>query len=86
MFVEESHFTDDSVMTRAVAEALLDSFGKMDDDIRRALVRSMRRWGRKFPHAGCGARFYRWLHMRDPKPYNRFGNGSAMRVCSATIG
>ena len=83
LFVEESHFTDDSVMTIAVAEALLDSFGKTDDDIRRALVRSMRRWGRKYPHAGYGARFYRWLYMQDPKPYSSFGNGSAMRVSSA---
>ena len=83
MFVEESHFTDDSVMTIAVAEALLDSIEKSDDDIRRALVKSMRRWGRKYPHAGYGARFYRWLHTRDPKPYGSYGNGSAMRVSSA---
>ena len=83
LFCPESHFTDDSVMTIAVAEALLDSRGEDDERVRMALIRSMRRWGRKYPHAGYGYRFSRWLRAKDPQPYNSYGNGSAMRVSSA---
>lgn len=83
MFVNESHFTDDSVMTIAVAEALLDSYRHSDDEIRAAVVKSMRKWGKKHPYAGYGARFIKWLFSKDPKPYSSFGNGSAMRVSSA---
>ncbi|MBR4765503.1 MAG: ADP-ribosylglycohydrolase family protein, partial [Clostridia bacterium] len=74
---------DDSVMTVAVAQALLDSEGKTDDEIRAALVDSIRRWGLKYPDAGYGVRFNSWLHSDDPQPYGSFGNGSAMRVCAA---
>ncbi len=83
LFSRSSHFTDDSVMTVAVAEALLDSRGRSDDEIRAALVTSMQKWGRKYPNAGYGARFFGWLGARDPKPYGSYGNGSAMRVSSA---
>ena len=60
LFCEESHFTDDTVMTIAVAEALLDSQFREDEDIRQALIQSMRKWGRKYPHAGYGGRFRQW--------------------------
>ena len=83
LFIEDSQFTDDSVMTIAVAEALLDSVGKSDDAIKAALVSSMQSWGRKYPHAGYGARFIGWLRAADPQPYGSYGNGSAMRVSSA---
>lgn len=83
LFSRASEFTDDSVMTIAVAEALMDSMDQSDDEIRTALVRSMRKWGRKYPDAGYGGMFYRWLHARHPKPYGSFGNGSAMRVAAA---
>ena len=82
LFSEDSHFTDDTVMTVAVAEALMDTLGQDDDAIRAALVSSMRKWGRKYPHAGYGGRFFGWLRCIDPKPYNSYGNGSAMRVSS----
>ncbi|MCR5358413.1 MAG: ADP-ribosylglycohydrolase family protein [Thermoguttaceae bacterium] len=84
LFSRESYFTDDTVMTVAVAEALLD-IGKDaadDDEIRAALVESLKKWGRKYPDAGYGARFIGWIHLDHPKPYRSFGNGSAMR-CSA---
>ena len=42
----------------------------------------MQRWGRKYPNAGYGGMFSRWLREKDPQPYNSFGNGSAMRVSS----
>lgn len=83
LFGRGSHFTDDSVMTVAVAEALMDSLGKSDDEIRAALVASMQKWGKRYPNAGYGGMFYRWLREKDPKPYGSFGNGSAMRVSSA---
>ena len=83
LFSQESEFTDDSVMTIAVAEALMDTIGKSDDEVRAALTASMRKWGKRYPDAGYGGMFYRWLHIRHPKPYGSFGNGSAMRVSSA---
>ena len=52
LFAQESRFTDDSVMTAAVADALMESRGKSDAAIRAALVRCMQRWGRAYPHAG----------------------------------
>ena len=83
LFCSRSCYTDDTVMTVAVAEALLDSMGRPDDEIRRALVDSMQRWGARYPDAGYGGMFYRWLHSKAPQPYGSFGNGSAMRVSSA---
>ena len=80
LFSNRSWYTDDSVMTIAVAEALMDTMGKTDDEVRQALIASMRKWGRKEPDAGYGGMFYRWLFSEDPKPYGSYGNGSAMRV------
>ena len=82
LFTDESQFTDDSVMTAAACEALMDSFGRSDVEIKAALVASMQKWGRRYPDAGYGARFIGWIASEDPKPYNSFGNGSAMRVSS----
>ena len=83
LFSRDSNFTDDSVMTIAVAEALMDTIGKSDDEIKEALVASMQMWGRRYPNAGYGGMFYRWLRKKNPQPYGSFGNGSAMRVSSA---
>ncbi|MBR3334616.1 MAG: ADP-ribosylglycohydrolase family protein [Clostridia bacterium] len=83
LLVPRSCFTDDSAMTVAVAEALLDSLGKDPEERKQAVVRSMQKWGRKYPDAGYGGRFYNWLYARDPQPYGSWGNGSAMRVSSA---
>lgn len=83
LFSRGSQFTDDSVMTIAVAEALMDTIGKSDDEIRTALVESMQKWGKRYPNAGYGGMFYQWLREKNPKPYGSFGNGSAMRVSSA---
>ena len=55
LFCAASQFTDDTVMTIAVAEALLDKYRQGDDALRQALVDSMRKWGRKYPGAGYGA-------------------------------
>ena len=83
LFTEESQFTDDTVMTIAVAEALLDNMGQDDETIKKALVASMQKWGHEYPDAGYGGRFYHWLRAKDPQPYGSYGNGSAMRVSSA---
>lgn len=83
LFSKYSMFTDDSVMTIAVAEGLMDSMGKDPDEVRKELVESMQRWGRKYPDAGYGGMFYSWLYSRDPQPYGSWGNGSAMRASSA---
>ena len=83
LFSRGSQFTDDSVMTIAVAEALMDTLGKSDDEIRAALVASMQDWGHHYPDAGYGGRFRGWLRAKNPKPYGSYGNGSAMRVSAA---
>ncbi len=83
LFSKHSEFTDDSVMTIAVAEALLDTLGQPDEDITAALVASMQKWCKKYPNSGYGGMFIRWLHEKNPKPYGSFGNGSAMRVSPA---
>ena len=84
LFSRRSHFTDDSVMTLAVCEALLkvgqDAAVKEIED---AVITSMQSWGRRYPHEGYGGYFRCWLTARHPEPYNSFGNGSAMRVSAA---
>lgn len=83
LFGPGTEFTDDSVMTIAVAEALMDAAGKTDEEVREAMVLSMQKWGRRYPHAGYGGMFRRWLRKKDPRPYGSFGNGSAMRVSAS---
>ena len=83
LFSRYSQFTDDSVMTIAVAEALLDTLGQDDDAVKAALIKSMQKWGKRYPDAGYGVMFYSWLWTANPKPYGSYGNGSAMRVSSA---
>ena len=83
LFSPVSGFTDDSVMTVAVAEALMNSMGQDAETIKAELVQSMQYWGRHYPDAGYGGRFIHWIHAWKPKPYGSFGNGSAMRVSAA---
>lgn len=80
LFSKESCYTDDTVMTVAVAEVLLNVSASSDSEIKDALVRSMRKWGRNYPNAGYGMRFSSWLWSDDTTPYGSCGNGSAMRV------
>ena len=76
--------TDDSLMTLAVADALMNTWGKGDEEIKAELGKSMRRMGRMYPEpeGGYGGRFGVWLTAEDPKPYGSLGNGSGMRVSS----
>lgn len=71
--------TDDSVMTAAVARAILDCNGTFDSLSAHAVER-MQEHGRMYPHAGCGGAFRRWLASEDPQPYHSWGNGAGMRV------
>ena len=74
LFTEKCFFTDDTVMTIAVADALMNG-GTADN-----FIDSMKKYGRMYPNSGYGARFGSWLFSNDRKPYNSWGNGSAMRV------
>ena len=81
LFTKGCDFTDDSVMTIAVGEALL-AVGPQATikEIEEAVVTNMQDWGKRYPYAGYGGRFRYWLRERNPKPYGSYGNGSAMRV------
>ena len=81
LFSEHSCFTDDTVMTVAVAEAFMDA-PEDENVIRQRLIQSMQKWGHRYPGAGYGIRFSSWLESSDPQPYNSWGNGSAMRVAA----
>ena len=74
LFKPDCRFTDDTVMTCAVADAIMNGVSEKD------FILSMKKYGRMYPHAGYGGRFRVWLRSMDTKPYNSFGNGSAMRV------
>ena len=79
LFTDKCFVTDDSVMTLAVGEAIMDSEAT-GLDLSDAAVRAMRRRGQEYPDKSYGGRFAGWLFARDPRPYNSYGNGSAMRV------
>ncbi|MCQ2437442.1 MAG: ADP-ribosylglycohydrolase family protein [Clostridia bacterium] len=84
LFTERSHYTDDTVMTLAIAQALLDLpedvSNVSDETIMDRFAYRMREFGRLYPHAGYGSSFHRWLFNSKMGPYNSYGNGSAMRV------
>ena len=83
LFRKDCEFTDDSVMTIAIAKAAIDYLKDKDKEkFRENCIKYMREIGIKYPNCGYGSKFYLWLGSRDPKPYNSFGNGSAMRVSS----
>ena len=75
-FSQGSHYTDDTVMSIANMQWLIDG-----DLSPKALVRQMVHFGNKYPLAGYGQHFYLWLRGENNyQPYNSFGNGSGMRV------
>ena len=73
MFGEGCDFTDDTICTVAIADAILNG---------RSYQESLLDWCRRYPSpkGAYGGRFAGWIHSLDPQPYNSFGNGSAMRV------
>ena len=83
LFSESSEFTDDTVLTLAVAEAFMDANpDSSDEEIKKLLIDAFKKYGARYPDAGYGARFAMWLYINNPAPYNSLGNGSAMRVSS----
>lgn len=83
LFTDKSVFTDDTVMTVAVARALMDTYGSDDATIENALTMQMRALGRNYPARGYGGMFQAWLLVDTAEAYNSYGNGSAMRVAAA---
>ena len=76
-------FTDDSVMTLAVADAIMkwrEAGGGSYDTLSAEAIMSMQEFGHRYPRAGYGGAFRRWLRDEAPQPYNSWGNGAAMRV------
>ncbi|MGI6782333.1 MAG: ADP-ribosylglycohydrolase family protein [Acholeplasmataceae bacterium] len=78
-FNHQCLFTDDTVMTLAIAKAILSS-NENYDDLGPLTVKYMQEMAREYPKAGYGMRFIQWILSDNPKPYNSFGNGAAMRV------
>ncbi len=73
---EDAAFTDDTVLTVAVADALLHNLDP---------VQTLQKWGRRYRHCSWGNRFRDWLFSDNPRPYNSYGNGAAMRVSPAGL-
>jgi len=98
LFATECHPTDDSIMTLAVGKAMMEaektkhSASKENmfdatgyDSLENLAVHYMQKIGRKYPGCGFGGHFIKWIFSDDPKPYNSYGNGAAMRVSAAGL-
>ena len=96
LFTSDCFVTDDTIMTLAVGKAIMETqknppsagCGSIHADDRNVAleklsVKYMQEIGRKYPNCGFGGLFYRWIFSDDPKPYNSYGNGAAMRVSPA---
>lgn len=81
LFHKSCEFTDDTVMTLAIAKTLL-KFETITDieDFKKRLVEVMHEVVLRYPNCGYGGRFIKWMFNNDTEPYNSYGNGSAMRV------
>lgn len=91
LFTEDCKVTDDSIMSLAVAKAIMEaekvkksSIAEYDNDyylvIENMTVKYMQEIGRKYPDCGYGEMFLQWVFSENPKPYGSFGNGAAMRI------
>jgi len=78
-FSDECFFTDDSVMTTAVAKAIMSCDGDWVM-LGKTAIKYMQSIGQKYPNCGYGGMFRNWMFAYDPQPYYSFGNGAAMRV------
>ncbi|MCR5523771.1 MAG: ADP-ribosylglycohydrolase family protein [Clostridia bacterium] len=79
LFTQKCFFTDDSVMSLAVCDALM-KYSRDNDNLSEQVVSSMQNIGRHYPDCGYGGSFLHWMFSDTPKPYNSYGNGAAMRV------
>ncbi len=93
LFTDDCQVTDDSIMTIAVASAIMETEklikpspgrDRLDDNyysfLEKFAIKYMQAIGRKYPDSGYGGLFSRWIFSDNPKPYNSFGNGAAMRI------
>ncbi len=98
LFADGCFATDDSIMTLAVAKALMETDQRIELPIdeyvdtveyhrllSRLTVKYMQEIGRRYPDCGYGGRFGRWVFSDDPEPYGSYGNGAAMRISPAGI-
>lgn len=79
LLTHKCHFTDDTVMSLAICDALLRC-GDNHSLLGRQAILSMQTIGRNYPHCGYGGHFHKWIFDNDPQPYNSWGNGAAMRI------
>lgn len=75
LFTKKSIFTDDTIMTLAIAKWLCE-----DKDSRDVLIKNLKYFGNQYPNAGYGGMFKKWLSQESPEGYGSWANGSAMRV------
>lgn len=81
LFAKDCEFTDDTVITIAVAKALRQHEGSTDlEAFKQTLISTMHEVGGNYPRCGYGWSFRLWILRKQTEPYNSFGNGSAMRV------
>ena len=83
-FTYRCEVTDDSIMTLAIAKAILEAKGDLNK-LSSLAVKFMREIGRQYPHCGFGGMFRKWMYSNVMGPYNSFGNGAAMRVSACGI-
>lgn len=79
LFHEDCRYTDDTIMSLAVCKALMECNGNYNE-LSNKTIKNMKYLGKIYPFAGYGGMFSKWLREENPKPYNSFGNGAAMRV------
>lgn len=93
LFTEDCRMTDDSIMTLAVAKALLETEKAMESVaegqerksdyfslLKKMSIQYMQAFGRRYPDFGFSRAFYQWIVSEEPQPYNSYGNGAAMRI------
>ena len=82
LFSPRCFFTDDTIMTIAVAEALRKTKRSKFKNLEQQAIKEMQNYGRLYPNASYGNSFKFWIQTNNPMPYNSYGNGAAMRVSS----
>lgn len=83
LFTQYSICTDDTIMTLAVGQALINVYNIKDNEtIQKELIKQMQAFGKIYPYSRYGKNFAKWLRTENPEPYNSYGNGAGMRVSS----
>jgi len=80
LFTDQSKFTDDTVLSCAIAKVLMEN--NPEDKIQQRFAEELKLFGRKYPLAGYGSSFIQWLDAPGLEPGDSWGNGAAMRVSS----